>query len=322
MSEVETIKKMLEYKRPAGSKAEAAFIHEFITPLGAKRDAFGNQVLVVGDENPAWLWSCHTDSVHTKHGKQIVAQTGKFLHLPEKSRSNCLGADDAAGVWVMSEMIKAKVPGLYVFHAAEEIGCKGSRAIATMQPDFLANIKAAIAFDRRGIDSVITHQGSRCCSDNFGKSLAAQLPKRFKLDPTGVLTDTKMYMKIVPECTNISVGYYSEHSENERLDVDHLIELRDHMVSIDPTSFVIERDPKLEPPAPKYKGGTSSKILQQLSLLRERREESIYDLVYWHPKIVAELLQDAGITYEDLKDHIEASGTPAFDYGDYEPIVA
>ncbi|MGC0389378.1 M28 family peptidase [Bradyrhizobium sp. USDA 241] len=321
MSDIDTIKKMLSFKRPAGSKAEAAFIHEFIKPLGVKRDAFGNHVLAVGQDNPSILWSCHTDSVHTKHGKQHVDFDGKFLRLPQNSKSNCLGADDAAGVWIMIEMIKAKVPGLYVFHAAEEIGCVGSRNIAKKQPDFLANIKAAIAFDRRGTDSVITHQGSRCCSDSFGRSLKDQLPPRFKLDPTGVLTDTKMYMKLVPECTNISVGYYREHSPGEILDVEHLIELRDFMVSIDPTSFVIERDPKFVEPKPKAHGKTS-KIVQQLSMLRDRREETMYDLVYWHPKVVAELLQDAGVSYEDLKDHIEASGTPAFDYGDYDPMVA
>ena len=30
----------------------------------------------------------------------------------------------------MSEMIKAKVQGLYIFHFAEEVGCVGSSAIA------------------------------------------------------------------------------------------------------------------------------------------------------------------------------------------------
>ena len=46
-------------------------------------------------------------------------------------------------------------------------------------------------------------------------------------------------------------------------------------------------------------------ILQQLSLLRERREESIYDLVYWHPKIVAELIQDAGGDWSERQSTLQ-----------------
>jgi Peptidase family M28 len=311
---------MLSFRRPAGSKSEAAFTERFLKPLGVKRDKFGNHVLVVGDENPSILWSSHTDSVHTVAGFQKVDYDGQYLRLPEKSKSNCLGSDDAAGVWIMMEMIKAKVPGLYVFHAAEEIGCIGSRSIAKKQPDFLANIKAAIAFDRRGTDSVITHQGSRCCSDNFGNSLRAQLPQRFKLDPTGVLTDTKIYMGIVPECTNVSVGYYSEHHPEEKLDVEHLFELRDYMVKVDSSKFEIERDPKAVPAKPKYSSGSG---LSQLSLLRYRREpESIYDLVYWHPKIIAELLEKLDVSFDELRDYIDLSETESFDYGSQDPLVA
>ncbi|SHH04309.1 Peptidase family M28 [Bradyrhizobium erythrophlei] len=310
---------MLSFRRPAGSKTEAAFIERFLTPLGVKKDKFGNHILVVGDENPSILWSSHTDSVHTKHGHQKVEFDGKFIRLPAKSRSNCLGADCAAGVWIMMEMIQAKVPGLYVFHAAEEIGCIGSRGIATKQPDFLANIKAAIAFDRRGTSSVITHQGSRCCSDAFGNSMAAQLPERFKLDPTGVLTDTKIYMKIVPECSNISVGYYHEHQPEEKLDVDHLIELRDHMVKIDASKFVIERDPKLMPPAPKKTG------LGQLSFLQSKREpRDTYDLVYWHPRKIVKLLEAGGINFEQLRFYIDQSDDSSFEFEgeDQSPLVA
>jgi putative aminopeptidase FrvX len=321
MSDIATISAMLSFRRPAGSKTEAAFIERFLTPLGVKKDKFGNHVLVVGDENPSILWSSHTDSVHHKPGYQKVEFDGKFIKLPAKSKSNCLGADCAAGVWIMMEMIKAQVSGLYVFHAAEEIGCIGSRSIATKQPDFLANIKAAIAFDRKGTGSVITHQGARCCSDAFGKSMAAQLPERFKLDPTGVLTDTKMYMKLVPECTNISVGYYNEHHPEEVLDVDHLIELRDHMIKIDASKFEIKRDPKVVVHEPKKGSG-----LGQLNFLKNKREpRNMYDLVYWHPRKIVALLEAGGINFEQLRLYIDQSDASSFEFsssGDDDTLVA
>jgi hypothetical protein len=298
MSDLETIISMLSHRRPAGSASEMAFITKFIMPLGAKMDKHGNWVLQIGDE-PTVLWSSHTDSVHTKDGYQKVDYDGKFITLPVNSKSNCLGADCAAGVWIMAEMIKAKVPGLYIFHFAEEVGCVGSRAIADKEPERLKNIKAAIAFDRKGIDSVITHQRQRCCSDAFGDSMRAQLPSRYKLDPTGVLTDTKIYMGLVPECTNISVGYYNEHHPHEALDVGHLIELRNFMIKIDQSKFVIERDPKakLKPKLGGYSGGFGGGRLL-------RKEETLRDLVYWNPDEVTAFLENQGVTFDQMYDLI------------------
>jgi hypothetical protein len=311
MSDLETILSMLSYRRPAKSPGEAAFIEKFIMPLGVAKDQFGNLFKIIGDEAPSVLWSSHTDSVHSQDGFQKVAFDGnKFIKLPAKSISNCLGADCAAGVWIMTEMIKARVPGLYVFHFAEEIGCVGSRAIANDNPKFLDGIKAAIAFDRRGNNSVITHQGSRGCSDAFGDSMIEQLPSRFKLDPTGFVTDTKMYMKLVPECTNISVGYYHEHSPEEKLDVGHLIELRDHMVKIDTSKLVISRDPNaVVPLKPKKYGSFGS--------FRSLLPRNIEDLVWTYPRLVAQFLEDSGISFDELDQYIQSGGLSSI-FGDID----
>jgi hypothetical protein len=296
MSDLETIKAMLSFRRPAGSKTEAEYIARFLEPLGVQTDQFGNRFLTVGEDKPTVLWSSHTDSVHSKTGYQRIEVKGDVIRLPKKSRSNCLGADDAAGNWIMMEMIKAKVPGLYVFHFAEEIGCKGSGGIANQTPEFLAGIQSAIAFDRRGFGSVITHQRGRTASDNFARSVAAQLPKRFKPDPTGVLTDTKIYMGIVPECTNLSVGYEREHSSSETLDTGHLFELRDYMVKIDPSKFLIERDPKAKPKLTWASGASS---------LSRLAPKSIEDLVWSYPVQVAAFLDEQGVTFDELHKEIQ-----------------
>ena len=304
---------MLSHCRPARSATEGQFIETFLTPLNVAKDQFGNHFVIIGDERPSILWSSHTDSVHTKEGMQKVAFDGKFIFLPKGSKSNCLGADDAAGVWIMMEMIKANVPGLYVFHFAEEIGCIGSRGIANDNPKFLDGIKAAIAFDRRGIDSVITHQGSRCCSDAFGNSLAAQLPERFKLDPTGMLTDTKQYMQIVPECSNVSVGYYNEHRSEEKLDVGHLIELRDHMIKIDASKFVIERDPTAVVSLPKRKRMGS---MRDLGIFRRMRVRDLEEKVWKHPREVARFLDTMGVTVDDIEEFMFTEQPSLFDFDD------
>jgi len=235
----ETLLEMLTYMRPAGSRAERKFINRFIRPTGAAPDTAGNYILRIGDA-PV-IWSAHTDTVHRDGGRQLLSVDGDVVSAP---RSNCLGADDTTGIWLMLAMIEAGVSGLYLFHRAEEQGCIGSGAIANNTPELLNGYLAAVAFDRRGVDSVVTHQyGRRCCSDNFAWSLAAQLPGEMLPDPTGVFTDTAEYMDLVPECTNVSVGYLHQHTKAEVQSLAFAEELRDALLELDTGALIIERDP-------------------------------------------------------------------------------
>jgi hypothetical protein len=49
-------------------------------------------------------------------------------------------------------------------------------------------------------------------------------------DNTGSFTDTANYVRLIPECTNVSVGYDHEHGPSEVLDVVHLVALRGALV--------------------------------------------------------------------------------------------
>jgi len=220
---------MLAYKRPLGSESLLAFEQRFIAPLGARKDSAGNWILSVG-QNPTICWSSHTDSVHLESGMQKLAVAEhRGRRVIFATGSDCLGADDAAGVFLMTEMIQKGIKGLYIFHYGEEAMGIGSRYIASHTPWLFKGIKHCISLDRGGYSSVITHQmGERCCSDAFARSLANRLNAHgcaFKLDRTGVFTDSANYMDIVPECTNISVGYYNQHTPNEYVDlycVEHI----------------------------------------------------------------------------------------------------
>lgn len=240
---MKTLLKMLETKRPAYSGSEAEFIETWIKPLGTIQDSAGNLYLRIG--NAPILFSSHTDTVHRTEGRQRLSVQGNIVKLARREKtSNCLGADCTAGVWLMREMAIAKVPGLYIWHAAEEIGGVGSSHIAARLPKILDGILFAIAFDRRGTSSVITHQaGGRCCSDTFAMSLACQLGPDFVLDDGGIFTDTANYTDIIGECTNVSVGYYREHFKYESLDLAHLLKLREAMLEMDWEALAYERMP-------------------------------------------------------------------------------
>jgi hypothetical protein len=222
---------MLTYRRPYLSVTEQAFIREWIAPTGAKPDAFGNYILRIGDA--PILWSSHTDTVHVHEGRQKIKVTASgvaSLH-DDNFMSTCLGADDTTGCWIMKEMIAAEVPGLYIFHRGEEKGGKGSKWIIKNTPEILKGIKVAIAFDRMNYGDVITSQGGgTTASHQFAFDMGDLLGPWWKPSP-GVYTDTAEYAEIVPECSNLSVGYFNQHMESEWQDLAFASYLRDKMIS-------------------------------------------------------------------------------------------
>lgn len=267
---VQSLLTMLTFKRGHNSKGEKAFCKQYmkgmntlkgnmrassLKSIGAKSGkSKGQDILayykVIGD-SPV-MWSSHVDTVHTTDGLVNVVYDPTLMIASTDSKSQ-LGADDGAGVWIMLQMIEAGVPGTYVFHRGEECGGLGSSAMAEQHKDWLAQFKYAIAFDRRGNTSVITHQAhGRCCSDNFATALGTALNTANKFltmanDSTGIFTDTANYVDIIPECTNISVGYSKEHTYKETLDVSFLIELRDGLIDAFLAGFdlPVERDPSV-----------------------------------------------------------------------------
>lgn len=265
---------MHTYCRPAGSKTETSFVERFVATLpNATIDPHGNYHVILGDD-PRVVFSCHTDTVHWSGGSQRVSLStegilsvitlqkhfDRRLTLPpdllarvhgskllfDHRRPDCLGADDTVGVFLCRQMILAGIAGHYIFHYGEERGCIGSSALAKHSPDLLAGRTIAIAFDRGGNGDVITHQmGMRCCSDDFALELSIALGGAYVPCDRGVYTDTNEYTDLVPECTNISVGYDHQHSERETLDINHVDMLLARLLTIDWSTLPIVRDPEV-----------------------------------------------------------------------------
>jgi hypothetical protein len=245
----ERLHEMLRYKRPHRGKTVTEWVNKFIKPykpytLGPKKDPAA-YVVEVGISRT--MFSAHVDTVHREDGKQRVLFDKKHNNY-YKNDGKPLGADDTAGCWVMLEMIDAEVPGVYVFHTGEECGGIGSTYIAAHHKDFLSRFDRAIAFDRRGSTSVITHQGwGRCASNDFAEALSDELNKNpecmYLPDDTGIFTDTANYIDDIPECTNISCGYASEHSSDETLHVPTVMHLRDACLLVDWENLPVIRKP-------------------------------------------------------------------------------
>jgi hypothetical protein len=312
----QTLIEMLGYMRPQDSTAQEMFCDKYLLPIMGKPDAHGNYILSVGNR-PNIAFMAHHDTVHRDGGLHKPHVSNKGI---VSTNTDCLGADCTTGVWLILAMIQAKVTGLYVVHAAEEVGCIGSRAIVDDKPSWIADIQAAISFDRRGYDSIVTHQmGERTASDAFAVSLNDALGLQMKPDSTGSFTDSNEYAYVIDECTNISVGYHGQHTSRETQDMPFAMALRDRLIQADWSGIVIKRDAAIayDDIQASYKGyGQGGKYNSYQDTFRDGRYDdeddddelmTMADLVYENPEEIADLLLSYGFNLNDLREELGAN---------------
>jgi hypothetical protein len=247
-----TLHRALSYKRPHNTDMTDRFTFWLTEQLPAHADWYfdtvGNlHVDMRSDYAHTTLFTAHVDTVHRVEGKNHIRMTDTHWH----ASGDVLGADDGAGVAMLMHLLCGGVPAYYLFTQGEECGGIGASHVADQYEYLLMQFDRAIAFDRRGIDSVITHQGrGRCCSDAFGNALAIALGAHndnlmHLTDDTGIYTDTAEFIEVIPECTNISVGYAKEHTQDESLDLVYFQQLADAVLLVEWDKLPTERDPSV-----------------------------------------------------------------------------
>ena len=238
----ETFIRLTSKTVPYGSEDILVDSMRELFPKRLQKDEWGNYFYKVGESRS--IFAAHLDTV----SKDYVNVTHVFdANMIKTDGKTTLGADDKAGITVLLWMIQNNVPGLYYFFIGEEVGCIGSGNAAKFG-HFKGNYDRIISFDRRDVGSVITFQSSsRCCSDDFADALCKELnwTKRlnYKKDTGGVYTDSAEFTHLIPECTNVSVGYYREHTTSESQDILHLTDLAEACVKVDWEKLPTKRDP-------------------------------------------------------------------------------
>ena len=302
---------MLRYMRPEGSMMQTLFCEKFLEPILGPPDSSGNYILVVGPPSPRIAFMAHHDTIHHQGGLQTLHVADGLVGLSRKSKpkqqfrvkpgskSNCLGADCTTGVWLILHMIANDVPGRYVIHAGEECGAIGATALMNdPQALWIEDTDVAIEFDRFGMESIITHQ---CCrrtaSDEFANSLSKILGMGHRIDTGGIFTDSEVYAEIIPECTNLSVGYIGHHSSSETQDIDYAVELANALVDADWSKIVVARDPKVV----EYEGWDDPYALRTGTGSSDR---GLVYLVEDNPEGIAELLENIGWTDVEVAEYL------------------
>jgi hypothetical protein len=196
-------------------------------PSDLKKDEFGNYYKIIGKSQT--MFTSHLDTADRNKSKvTIYSVINDGDEILMSDGTTILGADDKSGVSVMLYMMAHNIPGIYYFFIGEERGGIGSNKVASVfdTVEHLKGVKRCVSFDRRNYFSIITQQlGRQCCSNEFATALANELNKsglKISLDPTGIYTDSASFIDEIPECTNISVGYFEEHRVTERQNISFL----------------------------------------------------------------------------------------------------
>lgn len=215
------------------------------------RDEYGNYFVKVGESRSLFL--SHLDTV-----SNTVSKVNKIYYTNENGKefvktdgNTILGADDKTGVTIMINMINENIPGLYYFLIGEEAsGTIGSGLLYKEKASEFIEYDRCVSFDRKGYGSIICRQkGLYCCSEEFVNGLKDEFAKSnmiFKADNKGVTTDSALFVGIIPECTNLSVGYFHEHHTTEEQDLDYMYSLCNAVCRIDWESLPVVRGIKNE----------------------------------------------------------------------------
>lgn len=182
-------------------------------------DKHGNYLVhIPGETGNKILWTAHADTADDSPTHVNLVECGDIL---KTDGATILGADDKVGCAIMAMMIRAGCPGSYAFFAGEEVGCIGSGAFAETLSQH--QFTHCISLDRRSTDSIVTHQcGRRTASDEWARAFSRELAIAteggimMSPDSTGLFTDSNELRGVASECTNISVGYWDQHTKAER----------------------------------------------------------------------------------------------------------
>jgi hypothetical protein len=173
------------------------------------------------------VFVAHMDTVNDfDMKKQLVFD--KELQILSR-QDGILGADDKAGVNLILNHIENVN---FILTIDEEIGALGMQELvdkSKLLDDLIEfNVSCAIELDRKGTNDILGDTHGYC-----GKDLQVQLENALPgyLGNVGVFTDIDYLCDIIAS-TNISVGYFNQHSKNEYLDVKHFNWVNDRMVEL------------------------------------------------------------------------------------------
>ena len=204
--ELKSIEQFFQLTQPQLLKAMKHYLNTKYDNVIATKE----YIVAVGDIPVALV--AHLDTVF-KHPPQNIYydRVKNVMWSPEG-----LGADDRAGVYAITQILKAGLHPTIIFTTDEELGCVGADALVVQMPNCPTDLKYIIQLDRRGSDDCVFYSCNNPEFDTYVESF-------------GFVTNFGSFSDISSICpawkvagVNLSIGYYNEHSVSETLCVGQM----------------------------------------------------------------------------------------------------
>lgn len=151
----------------------------------------------------------HYDTVRLTPPKGYNIKEGIITSI-----EGALGGDDRCGVAIALSLMQAGVLANYAFFDEEEYGAVGSRDFLIETPWIAKESSCYIGLDRRG------HKDAAVYNYRSNKLLDVVGIYGFK-EVNGSMTDVSVIEEDLPKATvNLSVGFNHEHTSNETIHID------------------------------------------------------------------------------------------------------
>lgn len=177
--------------------------------------------LIAIGEQPIGLVA-HMDTVHKIPVQDLFYDREKNVMWSPQG----LGADDRAGVYSMIEILRHGYKPTLILTTDEEIGALGASALVRDYPEPPCELNFLIELDRRGGNDCVFYD---CDNESF----------ETYIENYGFETAWGSFSDISYICpawkiagVNLSIGYYSEHTDRETLYIDKMFGTTDRVCSI------------------------------------------------------------------------------------------
>lgn len=193
-------------------------IDKMYVPKYTKVRYTGGIIFLPKDVEKYPLVCSHLDTINThrnanrKLSDEDILINGDMLSLQPNTTFSCLGGDDRCGVYIALELMARDMPYAFGFFLDEEIGGRGSDALAD-NIELLDNVTALVGLDRRGSDQLALYG-----YDN--QELNEIFYKQGYKEAMGTFTDASNIAGFTDlACINLSIGYDHEHTPAETIDM-------------------------------------------------------------------------------------------------------
>lgn len=246
-------------------------MHEFLKKH-YKTIHLTKEFLIAVGELPVALVA-HVDTVFTYPPEDVYYDRVKNVMWSPDG----LGADDRAGVYAITQIVKSGYRPTIIFTTDEEIGGLGARALIDSYKEAPTDLKYIIQVDRRGSNDCVFYN---CGNTEFEKYV----------EGFGFVTSIGSFSDISIICpawgiagVNLSIGYYDEHSRSEILHIGQMlstIQKIKHMLDASHTASTYEYIHKPYSYSWMSNAGVSSALKQYLQENSHRIENNPLDYGY------------------------------------------